>query len=676
MLSRRAEEEARMGGVGVEHLQLAVQRLGEVLPPPGRAAGPSYVAPPDGARHRVTDLLCVAYRLLYATEARARGAMVTLEEACRGLTLRTVPRAILDQRVLEHAAAALPDCDADQSAVVALGALHEAFVSADPTWRDGRLVLTGAGTSRKASGTWFTPVRLVEHLLDEALDPVLEGTDDVPRVCDPACGAGLFLVAAARRVARRRALEHGQAPDPGLERQAILEAVTRSVHGVDVDRSAVELTRVALWLELVVPGSAAVMPALRLVAGEALLGVDWATAFPEAHEAGGFDLVVGNPPFLNRLETLTATSPAVAARLDAASEGALRPYTDLSAVFLQRAAGWVRPGGRVAIVQPQSVLAARDAAGVRRQLAARCSLEALWASDVPVFDASVLTCAPVLRRGADQGAVRRTHGPAFQPVPPRVVTSEELRGEWSFLLAEGLGTPELLLDPSPGVLGEIAACTADFRDQYYGLRPYLREAAACQGCRCVPLVTTGLIDPAQLLWGQRPTRVHKQRWAAPVVDLDALEADPALARWARTRLTPKVLVGTQGRVVEAVVDAGGELLPSVPTLTVTAPPERLWHVLAVLLAPPVVAHAAARYAGTGLTMRAVKLSARQVAALPLPTDPVIWDEAASLLPAAQRDDDHRSSLLEEAARLMCRAYAVDDPMVLRWWLERARLTAT
>ena len=653
-----------MGVPGVEGLRLVVQRLGERLPAP----------PTSAAEPRVTDLLCVAYRLLFAVEARARGATVTPAEACRGLALATVEEGLLDPRLLDHAAAAMSPCEPDVPAAVAFGALHEAIVSADLAWRDGRLVLTGAGTSRKAGGTWFTPVALVEHLLDEALEPVLEERS-APMVCDPACGAGLFLVAAARRIARELTAKRRSA-GRGDERRALREAVTRCVHGVDLDRSAVELTRAVLWLELVAPGEPAAMPALRLRAGDALLGVDWATAFPEAHAAEGFDVVLGNPPFLNRLETLTATTPEVAARLDAASGGTLRPYTDLSAVFLQRSVGWVRAGGRVALVQPQSLLAARDASGIRRQLAERCSLEALWASDQPVFDASVLTCAPVLRRGGAQGAVRRTHGPDFARVPSRDVTTDELRGEWSFLLAEGLGTPEVLLDPSPGTVGDLAACTADFRDQYYGLRPYLREAAECRGCRCVPLVTTGLIDPAELHWGRRPTRILKQRWAAPVVDLDSLEADPALARWARARLTPKVLVGTQGRVVEAVVDAGGELLPSVPTLTVTAQPERLWHVLAVLLAPPVVAHAATRYAGTGLTMRSVKLSARQVAALPLPADAGAWDEAAALLPAAQQDDERRTALLGEVARLMCRAYGVADPMVLQWWLDRARLTAT
>ncbi|HET6561197.1 MAG TPA: N-6 DNA methylase [Marmoricola sp.] len=660
-----------MGVADVRALQLAVQRLAEPLPDPGPAV-------PGASQRRVADLLSVAYRLVFATAARARGATVTLEEACRGLDLATVPGGLLDPPLLEHAAAALAIPDPGLPAVVALGAMHEGFLSADPGWHDGRLRFAGTSTARKVAGTWFTPVRLVEKLLDDALDPFLEESDDpgALTVCDPSCGAGLFLVAVAHRIARHLAGVPASAPGTAVEPELLARAVTRCVHGVDVDPSAVELTRVALWLELVQPGRPAAMPALRLHAGEALLGVDWAAAFPEAHEAGGFDVVVGNPPFLNRLETRTAPSPEVAARLDAASGGALRPYTDVSAVFLQRAVSWIRPGGRVALVQPQSLLAARDAAGVREHLAVRCSLEALWASDEPVFDASVLTCAPVLRRGATQGAVRRTHGPAFEPVPPRHVTTEDLRGEWSFLVAAGLGTPELVLDPSAGTLGDLATCTADFRDQYYGLRPYLREAAECEGCRCVPLVTTGLIDPAELLWGQRATRVLKQRWMAPTVDLDALEADPALARWARARLVPKVLVGTQGRVVEAVVDATGELLPSVPTVTVTAPPERLWHVLAVLLAPPVVAHAATRYAGTGLTMRSVKLSAKQVAALPLPPDPDGWDRAAGLLPTAQRDDERRPELLAEVAGLMCRAYGVDDPGVLRWWLERAGLRST
>ncbi|NGZ99596.1 hypothetical protein G5V59_02255 [Nocardioides sp. W3-2-3] len=71
-------------------------------------------------------------------------------------------------------------------------------------------------------------------------------------------------------------------------------------------------------------------------------------------------------------------------------------------------------------------------------------------------------------------------------------------------------------------------------------------------------------------------------------------------------------MAAQGRVIEAVVDVSGAWLPSVPVLSVVPDdPADLWRLLAVTLAPPLVAHAAARYLGTGLTPGSVKVSARQ-----------------------------------------------------------------
>ena len=139
---------------------------------------------------------------------------------------------------------------------------------------------------------------------------------------------------------------------------------------------------------------------------------------------------------------------------------------------------------------------------------------------------------------------------------------------------------------------------------------------------------------------------------------------------------PKVLVATQGAVLEGVVDVDGAWLPSVPTLVCTPPPDRLWHVLAVLLAPPVVALAAARYLGTGLSARSVKLSAKQLAALPLPADRAAWDRGAELAREAQGADraESREVLLVRCAEAMCAAYAGDHAAVLDWWKLRAGLS--
>lgn len=622
-----------------------------------------------GAVDEVTgDLLRVLYRVTFAVVARERGGRVDALTACAGLELDALPHGLLSGELLAQVAGSLVPVEREAPDHVALGALHESMLGGGPRWEGGRYTIPGAaGDARKIAGSYFTPVALVDDLLERTLDPAMEeavGAEGDPvekllalTVCDPSCGSGLFLVGAARRIAAHIALHAATERPDRSPAEVRLDVVTRCVVGVDLDAAAVELARVCLWLELVEPGVPVPMPALRLHVEDALLGT-----MPDQE----LDVVVGNPPFLNQLERLTALPVGVAARLDALSGGALRPYTDISAVFLQRAVSWVRSGGRVGLVQPQSLLASRDAAGVRAYLAQTCALEAMWASDVPLFDASVLTCAPVLRKDAPQGAVRRSHGPAFEQLPLRQVREGELSGEWAFLLAAGLGIPEVILSAEPGRIGDLAECAADFRDQYYGLAPFVHEAAECTGSRCVPLVTSGLIDPAETWWGRRSTRFLKRPWVAPVIDLGALEVEPTLARWAAARLVPKVLVGTQGKVIEAVADVEGRWLPSVPTITVVVPPDRLWHVLAVLLAPPVAAHAAATYAGTALNMRAIKLSARQVAALRLPVDQAAWDQGARLAERAQAEGRQH---LAELGRVMCVAYGAGDE-VLEWWLER------
>lgn len=527
--------------------------------------------------------------------------------------------------------------------VAELGRIHEELKDSTPRWEDGGMRLE-AGPHRRISGAFYTPPALVEHLLDTALEPVLGEVGGAVRVCDPTCGNGLFLVAALRRIS------------PLLQRRGGTTAdAVGCVRGFDADPVAVDLARAALWVEAGCPDDAG--PCVAAVRVGDALRDDW---------SAGFDVVVGNPPFLNQLSTETTLAPSVRSRF-----GVAGTYADVSALILLRSLDLVRPGGRIALVQPQSLLAARDAGPVRRAVLARACLANLWASDVPVFaDTPVLTCAPTLVVGGEQGPVSVTHGPSFEPMRP-VPASERLESGWSFLLAEGLGVPAVRMSSS-GVLGDIAVCTADFRDEYYGLVPYVADGSPDAGH--VRLVTSGLIDPAASRWGERPARFAKQRLTRPVVDLDRLRAESPLGGWAGRRLVPKVLVATQTRVLEAVVDEDGTWLPSVPVLSVVPGPERLWHVLAVLCAPPMTAYAATHWAGTGLSMRGIKLSATQLASLPLPARASLWDEGAALAGKAQHASSPaaREEHLRDLAQVMTAAYAAPDE-VLEWWLDRARL---
>jgi hypothetical protein len=220
-----------------------------------------------------------------------------------------------------------------------------------------------------------------------------------------------------------------------------------------------------------------------------------------------------------------------------------------------------------------------------------------------------------------------------------------------------------------GRLGDLVSATAGFRDEYYGLVGACVEWDGETGSEPNRLVTVGSIDPLTSDWGQTPRRIGGRSWTRPVVDLDRLE--PAIRRWADQRLTAKVVLATQSRVLEPVVDHDGHLVPLTPLISLAAESTDLNRVAAVLLAPPVVAWAWQRWFGAALSVDGLKLAARQVVQLPLPADDVAWDEAASLLgPAADRGPEEAAALAGRVAEAMNRAYGADEA-VLAWWRDRS-----
>ncbi|WP_460704912.1 Eco57I restriction-modification methylase domain-containing protein, partial [Myceligenerans halotolerans] len=144
-----------------------------------------------------------------------------------------------------------------------------------------------SGNERKTTGSYYTPPALVSALLDTALDPVIDeavsGAADAVdaekrllalTVCDPACGSGAFLVAAARRIARRLAMIRADEdePTPADVRHALRDAVARCIYGVDINPLSAELAKVSLWLEAIEPGKALGFLDARIRVGNSLLG--------------------------------------------------------------------------------------------------------------------------------------------------------------------------------------------------------------------------------------------------------------------------------------------------------------------------------------------------------------------------------------------------------------------
>ncbi|MEX2213656.1 MAG: TaqI-like C-terminal specificity domain-containing protein [Phycisphaeraceae bacterium] len=154
---------------------------------------------------------------------------------------------------------------------------------------------------RKAHGVYYTPAIIVQHLVKSAIDRVLNdrnptGKPSAITLLDPACGAGWFLIEAMRYVR-----DQVNAQDNPVKLHLV---------GADIDPVAVEVARLSLKLaeekEDRLGGSLALPVQSTFITGNSLLGpdaasdgIDWHRAFPAIMNAGGFDIVIGNPPYVS-----------------------------------------------------------------------------------------------------------------------------------------------------------------------------------------------------------------------------------------------------------------------------------------------------------------------------------------------------------------------------------------
>lgn len=236
------------------------------------------------------------------------------------------------------------------------------------------------------------------------------------RIIDPACGSGVFLVIAfdfmkaeMTRVNDKIAELRGGARglfDPDSE------ILTNNLFGVDVNAESVEIAKLSLWVKTARRGKMLDSLDNNLKVGDSLIedsnfaylqhGFSWRKAFPQVFADGGFDIVLGNPPYV-RMEFLKAIKPYLEERFEVVSDRA-----DLYAYFFERGLKILKPGGRLGYISSATFFKTGSGAPLRRFLRTKATIEhVVDFADLQIFE-GVTTYPAILVMRNDEPAADHT----------------------------------------------------------------------------------------------------------------------------------------------------------------------------------------------------------------------------------------------------------------------------
>jgi Alw26I/Eco31I/Esp3I family type II restriction m6 adenine DNA methyltransferase len=262
-----------------------------------------------------------------------------------------------------------------------LGAVYESYLGHRLAKSKKGLTVAKDAGKRKEHGIYYTPSFIVDYIVKNALGPILDKCKSVSdlkkiKVLDPACGSGSFLIKAFNMISEK--YKDFGAPDNEFIKIQILE---ENIYGVDLDPQAVEITRLNLLINTL--GERMKLPLLdNIKNGNSLIsGTDgelekyfgknfrdkkpfnWQEEFPEVFKQGGFDVVIGNPPYV----VLEAEDEHLAF-LKKAYLSSRGGKVNLYKVFIERGATLLKNDGYLGFICPSNYLSSADSEALRKIL--------------------------------------------------------------------------------------------------------------------------------------------------------------------------------------------------------------------------------------------------------------------------------------------------------------------
>ena len=406
-----------------------------------------------------------------------------------------------------------------------------------------------------------TKKRLMERL-DQYRNWLLQIT-----ILDPACGSGAFLNAALQFLMNEHALiDEMEAKVTGASivfqgvENSILE---KNLYGVDINEESVEIAQLSLWLRTAKPHrklntlSGNIKCGNSLISDPAVAGpkaFDWQKEFPQVFEKGGFDVVIGNPPYVNAIELKKSYSDEEYSYLKK-NYSTAKGTVDLYVYFFEKGLNLLKPNGVLAYITPNRYLSASYGTTLRQHIISNYSFyQLIDYSDKKVFeDASTYPVITMIQNGYNNyvlcGKFDDNHELVCKEYPSDKLDILE-NTILGFLLNDKLSITQKVIKQSQplSIIGEInATSTAKEADDY---APLITEDYC--GYK---LINTGTIDPYFSMWGISTfTKKGKQYLTPYLPSGDDIISPNRHALYS----SPKIIISKRGLSCEAFYDKEGK----------------------------------------------------------------------------------------------------------------------
>ncbi len=333
-----------------------------------------------------------------------------------------------------------PQCDYlfNVLPVEILGSAYEQFLGSEIVIKGSRAVIEEKPEVRKAGGVFYTPQYIVNYIVSKTVGEKCKGKTPKEisslKIVDPACGSGSFLLGAYQYLldwhkeyySKETAQKTKEllTPEGNLTTNEKKRILLNNIYGADIDKNAVEVTKLSLLLKCMEGETAAsvgtqtrffnerVLPSLEqnIKCGNSLIDHDyhdlllfdeerdvntfnWKQAFPAVFKAGGFDAVIGNPPYV-RQEMLTAQKPYYQQHYEV-----YHGMADLYTYFFEKGFQILKEGGLFGVIVANKWMRANYGAALRPWLKQRRLKEIIDFGDLPVFqNATTYPCIIIYER--------------------------------------------------------------------------------------------------------------------------------------------------------------------------------------------------------------------------------------------------------------------------------------